>query len=285
MTDDAAPDFLQGSVEPHAGMLNSPAPDQLLYKVMCTEHLLTSLEGAYMHFNRVDSYRDFTGADSRDAEQLPRDRSGNEATVFENAPEFSAADYYDQSRRRTYANCFSLRDSEYIWREYGNGGAGEKVCLVFNFGKLREMLNTPIAADQAAILYDDIRCKQIFSINYGIVDYVDWETYRANIQRLPNPITYTYLKDKSFESETELRVSLSALGLGHFVLADGSRIEFPPSLRFDFDYRAAIANGAIEQIMLSPDCDKAKLASHLAQLGMSNIDFSDPAIFPQTVDT
>ena len=69
------------------------------------------------------------------------------------------------------------------------------------------------------------------------------------------------------------------------MLADGDRIEFPPSLHFDFDYRAAIANGAIEQIMLSADCDKAKLASHFAQLGMSNIGFSDPAIFPQNVDT
>ena len=54
---EARPDFLRGSVEPHGPMLNAPSHDQLLYKVMRTEHFLASLEGRYLHFNRVDSYR------------------------------------------------------------------------------------------------------------------------------------------------------------------------------------------------------------------------------------
>jgi hypothetical protein len=42
--------------------------------------------------------------------------------------------------------------------------------------------------------------------------------------------------------------------MGHFALADGSLMEFPPSLTFDFDVRAAIASGAITEIKHSADC-------------------------------
>jgi hypothetical protein len=35
---------------------------------------------------------------------------------------------------------------------------------------------------------------------------------------MPNPIRYTYVKDKSYADERELRISLSAIGMGHFVL-------------------------------------------------------------------
>lgn len=85
------------------------------------------------------------------------------------------------------------------------------------------------------------------------------------------------MKDKAFEAETELRVSLSALGLGRFVLADGSDIAFPHSLAFDFDYRAAYESGAIERILLSPDCDKAHLDAQLARFGMAPGTNSNPS--------
>src|SRR5882672_1919509 len=92
----------------------------------------------------------------------------------------------------------------------------------------------------AALEFDGIRCRQIFDLNYGIVDYVDWASHRANETRLPNPIMYTYLKDRGrFAEERELRISLSALGIGKFVLDDLTEIAFPQHLHLGFDFRAA----------------------------------------------
>ena len=129
-----------GYVEPHAGLLRMPPDTQLLFKISTVENLLKSMDGGYLHFNRVDSYPDFPGVDMHDGEQLPEDRSGNASSRFEKAPEFSAADYYDQSRSRTYACCFSLKNSDQIWKLYGTGSEKGKVCIVFSFGKLRERL-------------------------------------------------------------------------------------------------------------------------------------------------
>jgi len=69
--------------------------------VIRTEHFLASLERSYLHFNRVDSYRDFHGADAADGAQLPGDRPGNASSTFVKAPDFTVADYYDGSRART----------------------------------------------------------------------------------------------------------------------------------------------------------------------------------------
>ncbi len=122
-------------------MLNIPPAGQMLFKMMTIENLLRSIAGSYLHFNRVDYYIDFPAADPYDGQQLPKDRQGNTITWFENAPEFSAADYYDQSRARTYACCFSLENSDFIWNNYANGSEKGKVCIVFEFGKLRATLN------------------------------------------------------------------------------------------------------------------------------------------------
>ena len=73
-----------GLVEPHAGLLKAPAPGQQLYKLMSVENLLRSVAGSYLHFNRVDHYRDFSDADPFDGAELPlrgepwtaRDRDG-----------------------------------------------------------------------------------------------------------------------------------------------------------------------------------------------------------------
>ena len=63
-----------GTIEPHEGLLNRPPNDQLLYKVMLAEDLIKSISGSYLHFNRVDSYKEFDGADVNDGAQLPKDR-------------------------------------------------------------------------------------------------------------------------------------------------------------------------------------------------------------------
>ena len=123
-----------GSIEPHAAMLTSPPIDQLLYKIMSIENFLRSIRDGYLYFNRVDSYNDFPGSDPNDGRQLPQDEVGNAETRFEKNPGFTAKHYYDQARARTYACCFSLKNSDYIWKNYANGSERGKIGIVFNFG-------------------------------------------------------------------------------------------------------------------------------------------------------
>lgn len=231
---------LLGAIEPHAGLLRVPPDRQSLYKMMTVENLLRSVRGRYLHFNRIDSYADFPGADLYDGQQLPSDRSGNASARFLRASEFSAADYYDRARARTYACCLSLENSEYLWTHYANGGAHGKVCVVFEFGKLRTRLNETLNPANAALIYGGVPIRQIFSVSYGIVDYVEWNRHHANVQHLPNPIQYAFLKAMRFCEEKELRITLSALGIGHFALNDGSMVDFPMSFDIPFDFRAAL---------------------------------------------
>lgn len=230
-----------GHIQPHSGLLRVPDDSQLLYKVMSVENLLRSVAGEYLHFIRVDSYVDSAVADRNDGAQLPMDRAANASTKFQKAPEYSASDYCDLSRARSYATCLSTENSDAIWNKYGVGGARGKVCVVFEFGKLRDTLNKTLAPGNAALMYGDIQCKQILSVNYGLIEYVDWKGHRTNERFLSNPILYTYIKDAAqFMDENELRISLSALGIGQFKLDDGSTMEFPQSLQLTFDYRGAI---------------------------------------------
>jgi hypothetical protein len=255
-----------GSVEPHAGLLTTPAAEQRLYKIVSVENLLRSIVGSYLHFNRVDSYADFPSADAHDGQQPPADQSGNANAHFLKAPEYSAAEYYDNCRSRTYACCFSIENSDFIWRNYANGSRQGKVCVVFQFGKLRATLNQTFKPGNAALLYNGVDCQQIFSINYGVVKYVDWDRHKANEEHLPNPISYTYLKSNKYHEENELRVSLSALGIGHFRLNDGSFLDFPSSLSVPFDFRDAIAAGVISQILSTPETDGDFLSPELYKL-------------------
>lgn len=256
-----------GSVEPHAPMLNVPPDGQLLYKIMTAENLLRSIVGNYLHFNRVDSYADFPGADPHDGSQLPKDKQGNANARFEQDPNYSAADYYDQSRSRTYACCFSLENSDFIWNNYANGSAKGKVCIVFGFGKLRATINQTLQPGNAVLEYNGNRCRQVFSVNYGIVDeYVKRDNHQANAEHLPNPIKYSYLKDKKYLDEKELRICLSTLGIGQFALKDGSMMPFPASLTLSFDFRDAITERTIQQILYAPDRDSDFLLTELHKL-------------------
>jgi hypothetical protein len=61
---------------------------------------------------------------------------------FEKAPEFTAERYYDTARARTYACCFSMEHSAYLWENYAPDR--DAVCLVFDFEKLRRRLNATV---------------------------------------------------------------------------------------------------------------------------------------------
>jgi hypothetical protein len=284
-TDAKSPDPTQGMIEPQAGLLTLPPGGQLVYKVMSVENFLRSIEGHYLYFNRVDSYRDFPQADIRDGEQLEKDRAGNSAARFIRSPDFSGADYYDRSRARTYACCFSLDNTDYIWSEYGNGGIKGKIGVVFDFAKLRARLNETLNSNSATLLASGERCHQLFSINYGMIDYVNWADRRANLNRLPNPIIYTYLKDKSFEKERELRVSLSAFGLGQFAMTDGSILEFRPGLQLEFQFGPAMSDGTIAEILYGPACDTDYVQSKLLEYAIATSKDGGPPNAPSRPST
>ncbi|HUI12588.1 MAG TPA: hypothetical protein VL048_03855 [Xanthobacteraceae bacterium] len=252
-----------GFIEPHEGLLTAPPEGQLLYKVMAMENLLQSIAGSYLHFNRVDAYPDL---DPNDGAVPPGDQAINAQATFEKAPDFSAADYYNRCRARTYACCFSLENTDYIWRTYGTGGTRGKICIVFDFAKLRARLNHTLTQGHCVLEHNGIRLHQIFSINYSVVEYVPWDAHRANTEYLQNPIKYTYLKSDKYRDDRELRIALSAIGIGHFVLNDGSRLDFPPSLQLGFDFKSAFADGTITRLLLAQDCDMDFLRTELDKL-------------------
>lgn len=238
---------------------------------MTVENLIRSVGGNYLHFNRVDSYADLSVsnplADINDGRQLSKDEAVNSRIRFEKAPDFTAADYYNKSRSRTYACCFSMENSTYIWEHYGNGSTKGKVCLVFEFSKLRATLNETFLPGNAVLECNGMQCHQIFSINYGIIDYVDWDVHEANEERLSNPITYTYLKDKTkFSEENEFRISLSAIGMGEFALKDGSNLNFSASLHVPFPFKTAIGDGTLRPMLCAHDTDIDFLYAELNKL-------------------
>lgn len=266
MVEGASASWIVGSVEPRAGLLSRPDDCQRLYKVMTVENFLRSVEQKYLHFNRVDSYRDFPGADPNDGEQTPADRQQNGRIQFHRSTS-SAADYYDLSRQRTYACCFSLQNSPELWGAYGSGPSRGKVCVVFNLGGLRKQING-IIAGPSVLQANGHNLHQIFSVDYGRVEYVDWSGHLEGKDHLPNPARYTFLKDIRFESEKEFRVSLSALGVGQFRSRHLGIIDFPNALQLSFDFLRAISEQTVERLLVQPGVDPTFLYAELRRLGL-----------------
>lgn len=256
--------FEHGNVEPHAGLLKQPSDDQQLFKIVKVSDFIRSVSSSYLHFQRVDSYKDFPTADAYDGEQPAKDRAVNASVAFEKTPDYSAADYYDNCRARTYACSFSLINSRLIWERYGVGDPVGKICIVFNFGKLKSVLNQTVGnvPGHSVLMVGNIQCKQFFHINYGMIEYVDISAIQTNIDRLANPIVYAYMKDNDqFSGESELQITMATLGIGNFVLSDNTVINFPPSMQLSFDFRRAYANGTVAHLISQND----EVARHLAR--------------------
>ena len=256
-----------GFIEPNGSLLTQPPLGQRLFKIMRGEHLIQSIEGRYLHFNRVDAYSDFPLADADDGAELPLDQPANQAVSFENARDFTLSCYYANSRARTYACCFSLENAPYMWENYGLRSAMGQVGLEFDLDRLRQCLNRTLSREDG-LMCGDNRCRQIFSINYGEVAYVDRATHRGNLDRAANPTQYAYLKDRRYAAEREFRVSLSVPGMGRHLLADCREMDFPRSLQLEFDFREGFTDGTIAQILTAPTTDKARLVEALGRLGI-----------------
>ncbi|HHU0004473.1 TPA: hypothetical protein ACT9MX_003047 [Legionella pneumophila] len=242
-----------GLIEPHTHLLNPLPNNRCLYKITNIDYLLNSILGNYLYFNNVSSYSDFQLADINDGAQLPLERPINASSSFETDPKFTMEHYYDNSRSRTYASCFSIQNSEHIWENYGNHNSTAKVGIIFDYTKLKTMLNAVMLSSNTRLLTNNIPCIQFFSINYGMIKYVNWQEAKNESEFLRNPIEYAYIKDLAFQEENEFRITLSALGLGNFTLNNGEVLNFTqrPSLHLYFNYLAAAANGTIIGIQYS----------------------------------
>jgi hypothetical protein len=235
-------------IEPRSHLLRLPEPGQLLYKIIKISYLVDMLRRNYLHFQRADTYTD----DKADGEQLPLDRPIGAGLSFERDPGYTLESYYDCARSRTYACCFSLEHSAYIWEHYAP--ERDAVCLVFDFEKLRKRLNATMQVSlnhHGLLVHGGDRFRQIFSIDYGVVQYVSKIGHSLHPVRIANPIQYTFLKDDRYASEKEFRVALSAPAIGQFVMNDG-RMEFPRGLQLYFDYREAFLGRAIIEICCPP---------------------------------
>lgn len=264
---------VSGKVYPHAGLMSMPPDGQLLYKIMTTEHLVRSIRGGYLHFNRVDCYSDFPGADPHDGQQPPRDELVNGTKHFQYDPDSNLKQYYDKSRSRTYACCFSLQDSGYIWREYGNSDRPGKVGVVFDLNKLRATLEE--THRDVVVSYGGVKTMQIFDLNCGMVNYIDWNKFQANEHEIPNPIIYSYLKDRRYKQDKELRFTLSALGVGRYQVIAGQDLLFPPSISYPFDFQKAALDGTIQRLIFEDGVDPNSYLRKLSKVGCVPAEGSD----------
>lgn len=56
------------------------------------------------------------------------------------------------------------------------------------------------------------------------------------------------MKDKNYEPGAEVRITLSAIGIGNFKMANGDDLAFLKSLKFEFNWKEAIDQGWVEVI-------------------------------------
>ncbi|MGA0542921.1 hypothetical protein [Neotabrizicola sp. VNH66] len=250
-----------GLIEPHAPLLVQPADDQALFKIMAIDDFERSLAGAYLFFKRVDTYQD----DENDGALSPVDRDMARQGYFEKAPHRTLDDYYSDSRRRTYACCFSKENSRYIWENYGGSGGPEtKVAVCTTFGTLRRLVNESVARQLAS----EVEWVCHLSVNYGCVWYTDWQTDRLTDGTHPNPILATFHKDRvRFQHEQELRIALSAFGMGQLQGRDGSPFTPPDHLCYPFDLKSALERGDFTLLLDSREAFP-RLASIAAAVGL-----------------
>jgi hypothetical protein len=275
-------------IESHKNFLKQVGDETLLYKVVSFENFLKMIDGNYLHFNKVDNYTD----DKNDSAQPEQEKLMNQKLYFEKDPNFTLRNYYEECRKRSYACCFSLDVPKAgHWKEYGGKEPEKAVCLVMNFGKLKALLNetfinSGLATNSGIILPNqalgkDLLCLhlddqgniikeyradnivQIFHLNYGVVNYGDFANDIIFPNVKPNPIEYVHFKDNRYKKENELRVSLSAIGMGKIKLPDGQLFDFPKSIPFEFNLNQALSCGAISHIEIADKTFLPELAEKM----------------------
>jgi hypothetical protein len=135
-------------------------------------------------------------------------------------------------------------------------------CIAFKL-RPKKSKRTAMIVETLDELLRDQRLRYFESGSWRLHDLVE---VRSANKRIPNPIIYSYLKDNSLHEERELRISLSAPGIGQFMLNDGTAMDLPVSLQMPFDFRAALSDGTIKEILRGPQCDVEFLIDELKKM-------------------
>ena len=258
---------MSGCIEPRRGLLRIPDDDVRLFKVMRLDHFLDSVRHGYLYFRRVDSYGASAGADPDDGRQLPSDVSGNRASAFLRQPDFTASEYYDTSRSRSFACCFTTSDGCRVLSAYGSGDPDGKARVSFLYGLMMDRVRRVLSSEDAAASIGGTRLIQCLDLDAGFVNYVDRDTHRENDARLTNTITYIFTKDQQYAWESEVRLSLSTGRIGRFQ-TKGQPFIFPDHIRLPFDYRAAKSEGGIVSLERHSRSSCAQLSARVPDLGL-----------------
>lgn len=237
------------SIQPHKDRIKQPDKGCKLYKIIPLKYLDDMLEKSYLHFQRVDTYND----DINDSDQTRIDKALSEKSIFLDSDNYSAKDYYDSCRSRTYACCFSTKQTDHLFEHYYNKAEDKAICLAFDCQTLIEQLNINFSI--APIQYGTQRLENFLDINHGLVEYGNFEErFMGNL--LPNPIEYVYFKDNKFSEEHEFRTVISTLGMGNIVLPDKNPFQFTESLKLSINLVEAINANILENIILTTKSDK-----------------------------
>ncbi|APF03543.1 TPA: DUF2971 domain-containing protein [Legionella pneumophila] len=215
-------------IEPHKHILKKPHGNKDIYKIIPGSYFLDMIKQKYLYFRRVDTYSD----DLNDSALPNKDRILSQQSKFQYAPNISMSDYYDKCRSKSYACCFTTQISNYIWRHYCDNDPNA-ICIVFKSGQLIKYLNSTLS--NSRLIINERVHHDFFWINYGLVKYIDYDDQYL-LELLPNPTEYLYIKNRKYSKEKEFRISLSCLQYGHYVLPNGEELQFPESIKLEFDF-------------------------------------------------
>ncbi len=229
-------------IQPHKYLLDIPSDETILYKITSLSNFKDMVEKSYLYFKRVDSYDD----DKNDSQATEIDQELAAKSIFLGSQNYSAKEYYDACRTRTYACCFATKLTGHLFTNYY---ADDKpICLCIKSGELIKTLNSNF--DKSSIMHGDFVLKNFFDINHGLVKYGNFKE-RFMGKHLPNPIEYVFFKDKDkYSEENEFRTSISTLGIGNIVLPNKERFDFPKSITLPFDFIEAIKSNIISEIII-----------------------------------
>jgi len=221
---------------PHYELLDQPKSKANLFKIISTKNYEDMLSNSYLYFNRVDMYDD----DKRDSDLPYQDREIRKKIVFEKNPNTNFYDAIDKRvRPRTFACCFSIRETHYMWREYSDN-VNNSVCLVFDYQKLFKYLEDTYPTS-CFLDEDNIRRDQ-FYINCGMVNYIDYDTgLTQNGEPHRNLYEYAFNKDQGYHKEKEFRIALQPKPLGKHTNEHNT----PGFIQLSCDYDVMVREGVI----------------------------------------
>lgn len=231
--------FLQiNSMKQHLFPINSklkqPAHNSFLFKIVKFENGIDMIKNGYIYFNCVTKY----SADATDA-KMPNKEKNIRSIPYENNPNITLYDTDNSVRKNTYACCFALSESQYIWNKFGEENS---LCLVFNYNKLYSYLQNNYLDLNYLENAKEHPCN--FTINCGCVTYIDRnEAITKSGENLRNIYENAFYKDRGFKNEKEFRIALYRKCLS----------QTPQDyLKLDFDWEYLLSSGGLVKISSKP---------------------------------